>query len=148
MFYREGLLAPHPTPRLEDHPLSAVHDCLFNLFAATLHKGDRSLISTNFLILFGITKYCLSSGWIRSLYLFIRRAIKQIVIIIVAYHFCLQYKKLYPTSCCHLQLHMQRTLLGIIYVDLDVTSPLLIIYSAFIKNLRKTRNTMKQCITY
>jgi len=24
--------------------LSAVHDCLFNLFAATLHKGGRSSI--------------------------------------------------------------------------------------------------------
>ena len=44
MFYREGLLAPRPTPKLEDHPLSAVHDCLFNLFSATLHKGGRSSI--------------------------------------------------------------------------------------------------------
>jgi hypothetical protein len=31
------LLAPRPTPKLEDHPLSAVRDCLFNVFAATLH---------------------------------------------------------------------------------------------------------------
>jgi hypothetical protein len=31
------LLAPRPTPKLEDHPLSAVRDCLFNIFAATLH---------------------------------------------------------------------------------------------------------------
>ena len=44
MFYREWLLAPRPTPKLEDHPLSAVHDCLFNLFAATLHIGGRSSI--------------------------------------------------------------------------------------------------------
>ena len=28
MFYREGLLAPRPTPKLEDHPLSAVQDRL------------------------------------------------------------------------------------------------------------------------
>ena len=35
-FYREGLLAPRPTTKLEDHPSSAVRDCLFNLFA-----GDR-----------------------------------------------------------------------------------------------------------
>ena len=35
-FYREGLLAPRPTPKLEDHPSSAVRDCLFNLFPATL----------------------------------------------------------------------------------------------------------------
>ena len=32
------------SPKLEDHPLSAVHDCLFNLFAATLHIGGRSSI--------------------------------------------------------------------------------------------------------
>jgi len=32
VFYREGLLAPRPTPKLEDHPSSAVLDCLFNLF--------------------------------------------------------------------------------------------------------------------
>jgi hypothetical protein len=31
------VLAPRPTPKLEDHPLSAVRDCLFNIFAATLH---------------------------------------------------------------------------------------------------------------
>jgi hypothetical protein len=28
IFYGEELLAPHPTPKLEDHPLSAVRDCL------------------------------------------------------------------------------------------------------------------------
>jgi hypothetical protein len=28
IFYGEELLAPHPTPKLEDHPLSAVCDCL------------------------------------------------------------------------------------------------------------------------
>ena len=43
-FKREGLLAPRPTPRLEDHPSSAVRDCLFNLFAATLLIGGRSSI--------------------------------------------------------------------------------------------------------
>jgi hypothetical protein len=37
IFYGEELLAPRPTPKLEDHLLSAVHDCLFNIFAATLH---------------------------------------------------------------------------------------------------------------
>jgi len=35
--------APRPTPKLEDHPLSAVHDCLFNIFAATLHTQRTSL---------------------------------------------------------------------------------------------------------
>jgi hypothetical protein len=36
IFYGEELSAPRPTPKLEDHLLLAVHDCLFNIFAATL----------------------------------------------------------------------------------------------------------------
>ena len=43
-FYGEELLAPRPAPNLEDHPLSSVCDCLFNIFAATLHIGGRSSI--------------------------------------------------------------------------------------------------------
>jgi len=43
-FYGEELLAPRPTPKLEDHPLSAVRYCLFNKFSATLHIGGRSSI--------------------------------------------------------------------------------------------------------
>ena len=43
-FHGEALLAPRPTPKLEDHPSSAVRDCLFNLSAATLHIGGRSSI--------------------------------------------------------------------------------------------------------
>jgi len=31
------LLATRPTPKVDDHPLSAVLDCLFNIVAATLH---------------------------------------------------------------------------------------------------------------
>jgi hypothetical protein len=37
IFYGQ-LLAPRPTPKLEDHPLSAVRDCLLNVFAATLNN--------------------------------------------------------------------------------------------------------------
>jgi hypothetical protein len=37
IFYGKELLAPRPTPKLEDHPFSAVRDCLFKGFAATLH---------------------------------------------------------------------------------------------------------------
>ena len=44
-FNCEQLLAPRPTPKLEAHPLSVVHDCLFNIFAATLHIAGRSSIS-------------------------------------------------------------------------------------------------------
>jgi len=41
-FYGEELLAPCPTPKLEDYPLLAVRDCLFNMFASTIHIGGRS----------------------------------------------------------------------------------------------------------
>jgi hypothetical protein len=40
---RWGLLAPRPTPKLEDHPLSAVRDCLFIIFAATFRNRRTSL---------------------------------------------------------------------------------------------------------
>ena len=43
-FYGEKFLAPRPTPKQEDHLLSAVHYCIFNIFAATLHVGGRSSI--------------------------------------------------------------------------------------------------------
>jgi hypothetical protein len=41
VFYGEVLLAPRPTPKLEDHASATVRDCLFNLFAAILHIGGR-----------------------------------------------------------------------------------------------------------
>ena len=43
-FYGEQLLTPRPTPKLEDHPLSAVRNSLFNIFTFTLHIGDRCSI--------------------------------------------------------------------------------------------------------
>ena len=43
-FYGEELLALRPIPELEDHPLSVVCDCLFSIFAATLHIGNSSSI--------------------------------------------------------------------------------------------------------
>jgi hypothetical protein len=42
--YGEELLAPRATLKLEDHPFSAVLDCLFNIFAATRHIGGRAFI--------------------------------------------------------------------------------------------------------
>jgi hypothetical protein len=36
-FYGEELLAPCPTPKLKEHPFSAVCDCLFNIFISSLH---------------------------------------------------------------------------------------------------------------
>jgi hypothetical protein len=60
-FYGEGLLAPRPTPNLEDRPLSAVHNILFNISAATLHiwtsYNTVHIISPFFLI---GTFYCLT----------------------------------------------------------------------------------------
>jgi len=43
-FYGKELLAPRPTLKLEDLPLSAARGCLFNIYAATLHIGGRSSI--------------------------------------------------------------------------------------------------------
>jgi hypothetical protein len=44
VFHGEELLAPRPTPKLVDHPSSAVRDSLFNVFAAALNIGGRSSI--------------------------------------------------------------------------------------------------------
>jgi hypothetical protein len=38
-FDGEELLAPRPTPKLEYHPLPAVRECVFNIFAAAIHIG-------------------------------------------------------------------------------------------------------------
>jgi len=42
IFHAEDLSAPRPKPKLEDHPLLAVRDCLLNTFAATLYIEGRS----------------------------------------------------------------------------------------------------------
>jgi hypothetical protein len=42
-FYGEDLLAPCSNSKLEDHPLSSLHGCLFNVIAATLHTGRRNI---------------------------------------------------------------------------------------------------------
>src|SRR5215469_1825047 len=44
VFHEEALLSPRPTSKLEDHPSSTIRDCLFNIFAATLHIGGRCSI--------------------------------------------------------------------------------------------------------
>jgi hypothetical protein len=41
-FYSEELLAPRPTSKLVVNPLSTVRNCVFNIFAATLHIGGPS----------------------------------------------------------------------------------------------------------
>jgi len=59
----EDLLAPHPNPKLEEHPLSAVRDCLFNTFAATLHIGGRSSIRNLRTRHALVTRTNFSRGW-------------------------------------------------------------------------------------
>jgi len=44
LFFYDELLALRPTPKLEDHSLSAVRYCLFNIFGAALRIGGRSSI--------------------------------------------------------------------------------------------------------
>ena len=56
----------------------------------------------NLLFPFGIRRNFLRSGRNRSLYLSIRRVIKQILVIIGAYHFYQPRTKFYPASCCQL----------------------------------------------
>jgi len=42
---RWGVVSTSPNPpKLEDHPLSAVRDCLFNIFVATFHTGGHTSI--------------------------------------------------------------------------------------------------------
>jgi len=43
-FYGGELLPPHSTPKLENHTLSVVHDCLLNIFTTPLHIGGLSSI--------------------------------------------------------------------------------------------------------
>ena len=43
-FYGEELLAPRPTPKLEEHPLFALHNCLFNIFTAAFLIGGHFAI--------------------------------------------------------------------------------------------------------
>jgi len=59
-FYGEKLLATRPSPKLEDHSLSAVRDCLFNILAATLHNGDRSSVRNRKTHRYVVTGTCLS----------------------------------------------------------------------------------------
>ena len=48
VFYREGLLAPRPTPKLEDHPSSAVRDCFTLLIGG--HSSMLSYITLLFIL--------------------------------------------------------------------------------------------------
>ena len=70
------------------------------LFKAWGKKKIIALRSINLFILFGIWRNCLRSGRSRSFYLSVRRVVKEIVVIIEAYHICQLRTKFYPTACC------------------------------------------------
>jgi hypothetical protein len=61
VFYGEGLLAPSPTPKLEDHPLSFVQGCLFNM-----QKSSQFLLEIMMLVssanIMGIAKVFIVGG--------------------------------------------------------------------------------------
>jgi delta-aminolevulinic acid dehydratase/porphobilinogen synthase len=80
------------------HKLPGINQIPAKLIKAGVEKF--ALRSINLLSLFGIRRNCLRSGRSRSLHISIRRAIKQIVVIIGAYHFCQLRTEFYPTSCC------------------------------------------------
>jgi hypothetical protein len=44
IFYVEELLAPRPTPKLEDHPLLAVRNCLFMYSRTTVSADSVSAV--------------------------------------------------------------------------------------------------------
>jgi hypothetical protein len=48
--YGEELLAFYPNSKLEDHPVSAFCNCLFNTFAATLDIGGRERKNENVIV--------------------------------------------------------------------------------------------------
>ena len=56
IFYGEKLLALRPTPKLEDHPLSACSDCLFGIFAAALHIGGSFSIRNRYRLFAGLLR--------------------------------------------------------------------------------------------
>jgi len=74
------------TEKLKIHKSPGIHQIPAEMFRA---GGKQFTVRPiNLLILFGIRRNCLRSGRSRSLYLSIRRAIKQTVVIIGAYHSC------------------------------------------------------------
>ena len=83
-----GKLKSHKSPGIDEIPAE-----LIKAGGGTI-CGEISLS-----LLFGRKRNCLKSGRSPSSYLFIRRGIKHIVIIIEAYHFCQPLTKFYPTSC-------------------------------------------------
>ena len=88
--HRAELLAPEPSA-------FEIEMAIEKLKSLKLPGTDQILAE---LIIAGGRKIPSWIGRSRSLYLFIRRTIKQIVVITEAYHFCQLRTIFYPTSCC------------------------------------------------
>jgi hypothetical protein len=86
------------TDKLKGHKLPGIDQIPAELIKAGGSKICPEIV--NLLILFGIKRNCLSSGGNQSLYLFIRRVIKHITVIMEAYHFYQLHTKFYPSSFC------------------------------------------------
>jgi len=99
------LLVPEPSvfevemaiEKLKRHKLPGIDQIPAEFIKSRV--GHFAFRSANLLILYVIRKNRLRSGRSPSLYLFIRRMIKQIVVIIEAHHFCQLRTKCYPTFC-------------------------------------------------
>ena len=65
-----------------------------------IKAGQFNLWSISLSMLFGIKRNCVSSGWNHSLYLIIRRVIKQTEVMTQAYHSYQLHTKLNLTSFC------------------------------------------------
>jgi len=95
-------LVPEPSVFETELAIEKLNHVLIKSQQNLLKQGVEqfTMSSINLLFLFGIRGNYLRSGRSRSLYLFIRRGIKQIVVIIGTCHFCQLRTKFYPTSCC------------------------------------------------
>jgi len=98
VFERSAFEVDIATEKLKIHKSPGIQQIQAELIRAGRNQFPVRFI--NLLILFGIRRNCPRSGRNRSWYLSIRRAIKQTVVIIEAYHFCQLRTKFYPTFCC------------------------------------------------
>lgn len=79
---------------------------------------------------------------------FIRRLVRLTKVIIAAYHCCQLNTKFYVAFFFENQIHIQMTLLGIVIVSVDKINQLLVRYFVYIRQWRKSRNTMDPNISY
>jgi hypothetical protein len=84
------MLISHKSPDIDE-----ILAELINAICRTIrHEIHKLIISIR------TRRNCLGNGGSRSLYLSIRRAIKETVVVIGAYHFFQLLPKLYPAYCC------------------------------------------------